>query len=66
VRAVQHLDEACALLNSLTTPSASTECIAHVSSAPLASPTSGQLAAKRALEIAAALPSIAGQAAGHR
>jgi magnesium chelatase family protein len=57
VRAVQHLDEACALLNSPDGAiGTSTECIAHVSAAkPLElADVKGQLAAKRALEIAAA------------
>ena len=56
VRAVQHLDEACALLNSPDSAiGTSTECVAHLSSTPLdLGDVKGQLAAKRALEIAAA------------
>ena len=56
MRAVQHLDEACALLNSPDSAiGTSTECIAHAPSTPLElADVKGQLAAKRALEIAAA------------
>lgn len=56
VRAVQHLDEACALLNSPDGAiGTSAECIAHIRATPLElADVKGQLAAKRALEIAAA------------
>jgi len=56
VRAVQHLDEACALLNSPDgTIGRSAVCIAHTPARPLElADVKGQLAAKRALEIAAA------------